>query len=60
MSKKFYLEKAKNYLSPASSLYRKEDGEYAPSYDYDATIELVANLIEIAKLLSDNSCNYEE
>ena len=52
MKNKFYIEKAKNYLVPALRQHRHNHGsdELIPAFDYDETIELVANLIEVANL----------
>ena len=47
-----YISKAKEYLAPAYRQYKHNDGSdgFVAGFDFQETIRLVANLIEVAKL----------
>lgn len=57
MQNEHYITKAKEYLVPALRQYKHNDGSdgFVYAFDYDETIELMANMIEIAKLGMSNS-----
>lgn len=59
MTDEHYIKKAKEYLTPALRQYKHNDGSdgFVAAFDYDETIELMANMIEVAKLCMSNSDN---